>query len=111
MVRVRRILRHVQVEQAKLRRCCHHDRSHVIRRGENCLVVRSDNLRGARNYCGKCARPILKLAWLELKAMAQAFAEIATDRSVKDPETSCKARGRKIGREDKMQVKEEKLGS
>lgn len=76
MVRVRRILRHVQVEQAKLRRCCHHDRSHVIRRGENCLVVRNDSLRGTRNYCRKCARPILKLAWLELKAMAQAFAEI-----------------------------------
>ena len=76
MVRARRILRHVQVEQAKMRRRCHHDRSHLINRGENCLVIRNHNGLGTRNYCGMCARSILKLAWMELKAAAQAFAEI-----------------------------------
>ena len=75
MARVRRIFRHVEVEKAKLGRRCHHDRSHVIRRGEMCLVIRNENGRGGRNYCWKCARAILKLGWHELKTAAQAFAE------------------------------------
>ncbi len=55
MPAIRRILGHVSIEIAKVRRKCHRNpKKHKICRGEACLVVRDGNGNG-KNYCSDCA--------------------------------------------------------
>lgn len=66
MPAVRRILGHVSVEIAKVKRKCHRNpKKHKICRGEACLVVRDGN-GNCKNYCSDCAPAILGLAQADL---------------------------------------------
>lgn len=55
----RDLLKHVSVEVAERRRKCHRDKDHSISTGERCLVVAEGSFGGAKNYCSRCAGPIL----------------------------------------------------
>ncbi len=55
----RDVLKHVCVERAERRRKCHRDKTHSISKGEKCLVVAEGSFGGAKNYCTRCAGPIL----------------------------------------------------
>lgn len=62
MARVRRLLKHLQVEQAKRKRRCYGNRQHSIGSGERCLVIGNDDFPGGKNYCLRCADNILDQA-------------------------------------------------
>ena len=63
MPKVRDILIDVDVEVAQRKRKCHRARGkHSIPAGEACLVIRGGEYKSPKNYCRKCAKPILDLA-------------------------------------------------
>ena len=62
MPAVKDILKHVTTQVAGRRRKCYRQpRTHVILKGELCLVVK-DGPQSQRTYCGFCAAEILDLA-------------------------------------------------
>jgi hypothetical protein len=65
MPAVKKILKHVRVERARRKRTCGRNRAnHVIKAGENCLVVQ--NGQDAPNYCLVCGSEVLRVAQLAL---------------------------------------------
>lgn len=69
MPKVRQLFNAVDVEVAKRRRICHHNRrKHEIAQGERCLVIRSPD-GGHKNYCVACATEILDWADQDLQAL------------------------------------------
>ncbi len=68
MPAVKNVLKHVRVERAKGRRICERNRqTHVIKRGDLCLVVQ--NGQDAPNYCVECGTEILSLAQTTLEVL------------------------------------------
>jgi hypothetical protein len=65
--KIRSILKHVVVERAAGKRKCHRDAKHAIAAGTDSLAI-YDDLGGRKNYCSKCAEPILDQADSDLKS-------------------------------------------
>lgn len=65
MAAVKNILKHVSAVAAGQRRKCYRKRTHVILKGEPCLVVR-DGPQSQTTYCADCAAEILAKASGEL---------------------------------------------
>lgn len=61
MAAVKNILKHVSAEVAGRRRKCYRKKTHVILKGEPCLVVR-DGPQNQTTYCTVCASEILAKA-------------------------------------------------
>lgn len=61
MAAVKNILKHVNAEVAGRRRKCYRKRTHVILKGDPCLVVR-DGPQNQSTYCTVCASEILTKA-------------------------------------------------
>lgn len=61
MAAVKNILKHVSTEVAGRRRKCYRKKSHVILKGEPCLVVH-DGPQSQTTYCALCASEILAKA-------------------------------------------------
>lgn len=61
MAAVKNILKHVSAEVAGRRRKCYRKKTHVILKGEPCLVVR-DGPQSQTTYCTLCASEILAKA-------------------------------------------------
>jgi hypothetical protein len=77
MPKVREILGNVKLEVADGSRKCHRNAGHSIRKGEACLAI-YDNasvVRGRKNYCRLCAKPILDLAQASIQCLIKALAE------------------------------------
>jgi polyferredoxin len=68
MARVRAILKHVRVEVAKAKRKCHRGCGCWIAKGQKHLAV-YDSGGQRRNYCGRCAAPILEKAATDLDGL------------------------------------------
>lgn len=62
MAAVKNILKHVGTEVAGRRRKCNRKGTHVILKGEPCLVVR-DGPQSQSTYCTACASEILARAY------------------------------------------------
>jgi len=60
MAKVRQIIKHVWVEEARGNRRCRRNREHTIPLGGACLVIRDDSGPFTKNYCSECAEPILR---------------------------------------------------
>jgi len=72
MAKVRQVLGHVSVEIALRRRVCHRNRSkHSIPKGDACLVIRDPSTGNSKNYCAKCAEPILDRADEDLEDLRE----------------------------------------
>lgn len=70
MPKVREVLKHVSVEEAQRRRKCHRKTAtHVIAKGDVCLVVKDESSGSSKNYCPECAEPILDRAQGDLDAL------------------------------------------
>jgi hypothetical protein len=72
MAAVKNILKHVGVEVAGRRRKCYRKKSHVIAKGERCLVVR-DGPQNRTTYCRICASEILEKADVSLADLHESF--------------------------------------
>lgn len=59
MARVRRLLRHLRIEEAKRKRRCYGNKQHAIQARERCLVIENPDFPGVKNYCLQCADNIL----------------------------------------------------
>jgi hypothetical protein len=68
MARVKDILKHVSAEVAGRRRKCSHKNTHVITKGQPCIVV-SDGAQSRTTYCTVCAEEILAKASLSLQSL------------------------------------------
>lgn len=68
MPKVRDVLIDVKVEQAQRQRKCRRCTTHVITKGEMCLVVRTNATNDPYSYCLEAAKPMLDAAWVKLKA-------------------------------------------
>lgn len=67
MPKIRDVLTHVFVECAARTRICHRNRTeHSIAKGVKCLVVKDPSTQGSKNYCGECAKEIIKAAKMRL---------------------------------------------
>ena len=63
MPQIRRILSAVSVERASRKRVCYRDRkNHSVAKGVVCLVIKDGSSGGSKNYCVRCALPILDQA-------------------------------------------------
>lgn len=71
MAKVRDVLVHVLVETASRQRKCHRSKSHAVKAGEKCLVVRQGL--GSKNYCKTCATEILAVARERLSEITSAM--------------------------------------
>jgi hypothetical protein len=69
MAKVRDILIDVKIEQAKGQRKCRRNKSHVIGKGEWCLVVRTNATKDEYSYSRDAAKPMLDAAWAKLKTI------------------------------------------
>lgn len=69
MAKVRDILIDVKIEQAQRQRKCRRNGSHVIVKGEWCLVVRTNATNDDYSYSRDAAKPMLDAAWTKLKAI------------------------------------------
>jgi hypothetical protein len=69
MPRVRDILVHVDVEQAQRQRKCRRNTSHLIAKGEMCLVVRPGPTNDDYSYSRAAAKAMLDAAWVKLKGL------------------------------------------
>lgn len=69
MPKVRDILIDVRVEQAQRQRKCRRDTTHLIAKGEMCLVVRTNSTNDDYSYSREAAKPMLDAAWAKLKAL------------------------------------------
>lgn len=66
MPAIRRLISSASVETASRKRLCHRNRrSHVVAKGEVCLVIK-DADGGSKNYCIQCATAILDRAAQDL---------------------------------------------
>lgn len=74
MPRIRRVLSTCTVETAKRRRVCHRDRkSHSIKQGTPCLVIKDPVSGGSKNYCPECALAILDQAANDVQTLRDAL--------------------------------------
>ena len=63
MAKVRQLFNAANIETAKRKRICHHNRrKHQVLAGEKCLVLRDATSGGSKNYCVECATAILDRA-------------------------------------------------
>ena len=69
MPKVRDILIDVKVEQAERQRKCRRNTTHLIAKGEMCLVVRTNSTNDDYSYSREAAKPMLDAAWAKLKAL------------------------------------------
>ncbi len=70
MPKIRQLFNDVEIEVAKARRACYHNRAkHSIAKGERCLVIKNPGGMGSKNYCIKCATDILNIAVDDLAAL------------------------------------------
>jgi hypothetical protein len=69
MPKVRDILVRVNVEQAQRQRKCRRHTTHLITKGEMCLVVETNPTNDDYSYCLAAAKPILDAAWLKLRSL------------------------------------------
>lgn len=69
MPKIRDILIHVSVEEAQRQRKCRRETSRVIRKGERCLVVKTNPTNDDYSYSTENAKPMLDLAWGKLQAI------------------------------------------
>lgn len=74
MAAVKNILKHVSAEVAGRRRRCYRKKTHVILKGDPCLVVR-DGPQNQTTYCTVCASEILTRANGALADLHTHFAE------------------------------------
>ncbi len=63
---IKSLLKDSCIDQAAGRRKCHRDSKHSIEKDELHLAVKDPATGGRRNYCRKCARPMLDKAQEEL---------------------------------------------
>lgn len=69
MPKVRDILLDVKVDRALRQRKCRRNTTHLIAKGEMCLVVRTDSTNDDYSYSREAAKPMLDAAWAKLKAL------------------------------------------
>ena len=69
MPKVRDILIDVKIEQAQRQRKCRRNTTHLIAKGEMCLVVRTNSTNDDYSYSRDAAKPMLDAAWLKLKTL------------------------------------------
>lgn len=69
MPRVRDILVHVDVEQARRQRKCRRNTAHLIAKDEMCLVVKTGPTNDDYSYSRAAAKPMLDAAWAKLKGL------------------------------------------
>lgn len=69
MPKVRDILLDVKIEQALRQRKCRRNKTHLIPKGEICLVVRTNSTKDDYSYSREAAKPMLDAAWAKLKAL------------------------------------------
>ena len=62
MPKYKSLLKRHEVVTAKRKRTCKHNRSHIICKGEKCLVIYEGEMARAFPYCWDCASEILKNA-------------------------------------------------
>ncbi|PZO58843.1 MAG: hypothetical protein DI639_08055 [Leifsonia xyli] len=74
MPAVKNVLKHVSTETAGRKRKCWRNNTHVILKGELCLVVVEGPM-DTTTYCAECARPMLERAQQELAAITARFVE------------------------------------
>jgi hypothetical protein len=67
MPRVRDILTHVSVEEARRQRKCRRDSTRIIVKGERCLVVKTNPTNDDYSYSVEHAKPMLDFAWKKLQ--------------------------------------------
>lgn len=72
MASVKDVLKHVSIEIAGRRRKCYRKKTHVVLKGESCLVVR-DGPQNQTTYCSVCAAEILARADESLAALHAQF--------------------------------------
>lgn len=72
MPAVKNVLKHVSTETAGRKRKCSRKNTHVITKGELCLVVVEGPM-DTTTYCAECARPMLERAQQELAAITAQF--------------------------------------
>ncbi len=73
MAAVKNILKHVDAEVAGKKRKCYRKQTHVILKGQTCLVVR-DGPQSQTTYCALCAAEILARAEVALTDLHASFA-------------------------------------
>jgi hypothetical protein len=74
MPRVRDVLGHVSVEVGDKQRKCHRSRGkHAIPAGTAHLAVTGGPFGARKNYCPKCAKPILSAAKTRLSEIERRF--------------------------------------
>ena len=66
MPKIRDILVHVSVEEAQRQRKCRRNTSHMISKGEMCLVVKTNPTNDDYSYSIIPAKEMLDLAWVKL---------------------------------------------
>ena len=71
MPKVKRVLGHVRVENAKGLRKCRRNKGHAITKGCACLVIENGAMAGERSYCVTCAAEILTRAASDLHGMRE----------------------------------------
>ena len=69
MPKVRDILVDVKVERAERQRKCRRNTTHLIAKGEMCLVVRTNSTNDDYSYSCEAAKPMLDAAWAKLKIL------------------------------------------
>ncbi len=62
MGNVRKLLKQLEVQEAKRKRKCHGNGKHAITAGQRCLVIENQDFPGGKNYCVRCADSILDQA-------------------------------------------------
>jgi hypothetical protein len=67
MPKVRDILVHVSVEEAQRQRKCRRNKTHLISKGQMCLVVRTGPTNDDYSYSRDAAKAMLDGAWIKLK--------------------------------------------
>ncbi len=73
MAKIRDILIHVSVEQAKRQRRCARKKKRTIPKGEACLVVKTGSMNSPKSYCQENAQPMLDAAWHKLHEIYQSL--------------------------------------
>lgn len=73
MAKVRRVIKHVDVEFAKGRRGCKRDKNHSIPAGSPCLVIFDPGTPYKKCYCPECALAILKQCASDLRDIRDAM--------------------------------------
>jgi hypothetical protein len=69
MPKVRDILVHVDVEQAQRQRKCRRNTTHLIAKGETCLIVKTGPTNDDYSYSRDAAKTMLDAAWAKLKGL------------------------------------------